>query len=61
MAPHGQSGNYQVLSDFHLTLHLRLTGDEGGREKDYMGLDLVAECVKLDDPLEFEILSHNVI
>ena len=30
-------------------------------ESDYMGLDLVAEFVKLDDPLEFEILSHDVI
>lgn len=40
---------------------LRLTGDENGEERDYMGLDLITEFVKLDDPLEFEILSHDVI
>ena len=51
----------EIIRYYQIFLHLRLTGDEGGREKDYMGLDLVAECVKLDDPLEFEILSHNVI
>lgn len=44
-----------------ILLCLRLTGDERGKEEDYMGLDLIAEFVKLDDPLEFEILSHNVI
>lgn len=40
---------------------LHLTGDEGGKEDDYMGLDLEAEFLKLDDPIEFDILSHDVI
>lgn len=46
---------YQILFSLHLT------GDESGEEEDYMGLDLEAEFLKLDDPLEFAILSHNVI
>ena len=46
---------YQILIQFHLT------GDENGKEDDYMGLDLEAEFLKLEDPIEFEILSHDVI
>ena len=44
-----------------LLLCLRLTGNEGGQEEDYMGLDLTAELDTLGSPIEFEILSHNVI
>ena len=51
----------EITRYYRILLHLRLTGDEGGKEEDYMGLDLIAEFVKLDDPLEFEILSHDVI
>lgn len=51
----------EITRYYQILLHLRLTGDEGGKEQDYMGLDLTAEFVNLDDPLEFEILSHDVI
>ena len=51
----------ELFQVFLILLSLRLTGDEGGEEDDYMGLDLEAEFLKLDDPLEFEILSHDVI
>lgn len=46
---------------YRVILHLRLTGDERGQEEDSMGLDLLAEFVKLDDPFDFEILSYDVI
>ena len=42
---------------YRICLNLGLTGDEDGKEKDYMFVDLVAEFVKLDAPLEFEIHS----
>ncbi len=51
----------EITRYYQILLHLRLTGNEYGEEEDYMGLDLIAELVKLDDPLEFEILSHDVI
>lgn len=51
----------EITRYYRIILHLRLTGDEGGKEDDYMGLDLIAEFEKLDDPIEFEILSHDVI
>ncbi len=51
----------EVTRYYKIFLSLRLTSDEAGEEKDYMGLDLIAEIVELDDPLEFEILSHDVI
>lgn len=51
----------EITRYYRILLTLRLTGDEDGEEKDYMGLDLIAEFVDLDDPLEFEILSHDVI
>ena len=51
----------EITRYYRILLHLRLTGDENGEERDYMGLDLITEFVKLDDPLEFEILSHDVI
>ncbi len=51
----------EIIRYYQILLHLRLTGNEYGEEEDYMGLDLIAELVKLDDPLEFEILSHDVI
>ncbi|MCI8739080.1 MAG: hypothetical protein HFG10_03095 [Oscillibacter sp.] len=51
----------EITRYYQILLSLRLTGDEGGEEDDYMGLDLEAEFLKLDDPLEFEILSHDVI
>ena len=36
-------------------------GVQLGAEEDYMGLDLIAELDALDSPMEFEILSHDVI
>lgn len=51
----------EITRYYQILLSLRLTGDEGGKEDDYMGLDLEAEFVRLDDTLEFEILSHDVI
>lgn len=51
----------EITRYYQILLSLRLTGDEDGEEEDYMGLDLEAELEKLDDPLEFEILSHDVI
>lgn len=51
----------EITRYYQIFLGLRLTGDENGEEEDYMGLDLIAELVKLDDPIEFEILSHDVI
>lgn len=51
----------EITRYYQIILHLRLTGDEEGEEVDYMGLDLEAEFVNLDDPIEFEILSHDVI
>ena len=51
----------EITRYYQILLSLRLTGDEGGEEDDYMGLGLGAEFLKLDDPLEFEILSHDVI
>lgn len=51
----------EITRYYQIILGLHLTGDEDGEEADYMGLDLEAEFVKLDDPIEFEILSHDVI
>ncbi|MDE7398873.1 MAG: hypothetical protein K2N06_05020 [Oscillospiraceae bacterium] len=51
----------EITRYYQILLSLRLTGDENGKEEDYMGLDLVAEFVSPNDPLEFEILSHDVI
>lgn len=51
----------EITKYYQILLHLRLTGDESGKEEDYMGLDLVAEFEELNAPLEFEILSHDVI
>ncbi len=51
----------EITRYYRIILHLRLTGDEDGEERDYMGLDLIAEFMELGDPLEFEILSHDVI
>ena len=51
----------EITRYYQILLSLRLTGDERGKEEDYMGLDLEAEFVELSDPLEFEILSHDVI
>lgn len=51
----------EITKYYRIILHLHLTGDEGGKETDYMGLDLIAEFEELNGPLEFEILSHDVI
>lgn len=51
----------EITKYYEIMLCLRLTGDEGGKEDDYMGLDLIAELEELSASLEFEILSHNVI
>ena len=40
----------EITRYYQILLSLRLTGDEGGEEDDYMGLDLEAEFLKLDDP-----------
>ncbi len=50
----------EITRYYQILLSLHLTGDESGKEEDYMGLD-EAEFVELSDPLEFEILSHDVI
>ncbi|MDE7353673.1 MAG: hypothetical protein K2O06_11585 [Acetatifactor sp.] len=47
----------EITRYYRIRLSLRLTGDEDGKEEDYMCLDLVTEFVKLDAPLEFEIHS----
>lgn len=51
----------EITRYYQILLSLHLTGDESGKEEDYMGLDLEAEFVELSDPLEFGILSHDVI
>lgn len=51
----------EITRYYQILLGLHLTGDEYGEEEDYMGLDLEAEFEKLDDIMEFEILSHDVI
>ena len=51
----------EITRRWQILLCLRLTGNESGEEEDYMGLDLTAELDALDGPIEFEILSHNVI
>lgn len=51
----------EITRRYQLLLCLCLTGNEGGKEEDYMGLDLTVELDTLDSPIEFEILSHNVI
>ena len=51
----------EITRYYQIILQLHLTGDENGEEEDYMGLDLEAEFVGLDDPIEFDILSHDVI
>ena len=51
----------EITRYYQILLSLRLTGDESGKEDDYMGLDLETEFLKLDDPIEFGILSHDVI
>lgn len=51
----------EITKYYQILLCLRLTGDKSGKEDDYMGLDLIAELEELSAPMEFEILSHNVI
>ncbi len=51
----------EITRYYNIFLGLRLTGNEDGKEQDYMGLDLIAELETLADPIEFEILSHDVI
>lgn len=51
----------EITRYYQIVLYLHLTGDEDGAEEDYMGLGLEAELEKPDGPLEFEILSHDVI
>lgn len=51
----------EITRYYKIVLHLRLTDDENGEERDYMGLDLIAEFAELGDALEFDILSHDVI
>lgn len=51
----------KITRYYHILLSLHLTGDGYGEERDYMSLDLAAELKSLDDPIEFEILSHDVI
>lgn len=51
----------EITRYYQILWGLRCTGDEGDGEQDYMGLDLEAELLTLDSPIEFEILSHDVI
>lgn len=51
----------EITRYYQILWSLRCTGDEGEGEQDYMGLDLEAEFLALDDPIEFEVLSHDVI
>ena len=51
----------EITRYYQILWCLRCTGNEDGEEQDYMGLDLEAELLALDDPIEFEILSHDVI
>ena len=51
----------EITRRYMIFLGLHLTGNENGQEGDYMGLDLIAELDALDSPMEFEILSHDVI
>lgn len=51
----------EITRYYQILWSLRCTGNEDGEEQDYMGLDLEAELLALDDPIEFEILSHDVI
>ena len=51
----------EITRYYQILWSLRCTGNEDGEEQDYMGLDLEAELLALDAPIEFEILSHDVI
>ena len=51
----------EITRRCRILLSLSLTGNENGTEEDYMGLDLIAELDTPDSPIEFEILSHDVI
>ena len=51
----GITRHYAILITAHLTR------GEGAEEDDYMGLDVRAELDSPDEPLRFEILSHDVI
>ena len=51
----------EITRYYQILWGLRCTGNEDGEEQDYMGLDLEAELLALDAPIEFEILSHDVI
>ncbi len=51
----------EITRRYMIFLGLHLTGNENGQEGDYMGLDLIAELDALDSPMEFDILSHDVI
>ena len=51
----------EITRRCRILLSLSLTGNENGAEEDYMGLDLIAELDTPDSPIEFEILSHDVI
>lgn len=53
----------EIIKYYQLFLSVHLTGrkSDNGKEYDYMGLDLIAKLNSLEDKIEFEILSHNVI
>ena len=51
----------EITRYYRIILSLRFTSDEDGKEDDYMEVDLIADFEELDEALEFEILSHNVI
>ena len=51
----------EITRYYQILWSLRCTGNEDGEEQDYMGLDLEAELLALDAPIEIEILSHDVI
>ena len=49
----------QASKGFYIQLGLCLTGDRNGKEQDYLGLELNAELLSLEDAIEFDILSDG--
>ena len=54
-------GSPEITRHYAILITAHLTGNEDGEEDDYMGLDVRAELDSPDEPLRFEILSHDVI
>lgn len=54
-------GSPEITRHYAILITAHLTRGEGAEEDDYMGLDVRAELDSPDEPLRFEILSHDVI